>query len=189
MPSKTVYSRLQTETHDKLKVHADATGQSVSAAVEDLIQRGLAQLSSKDLSETLEKELTQLRDKVQELEREKARLSGSLEACKAKESIAIAAQSHALALQQETENQRRQIEQIRSYILTPVATCRNCHTQLRLFDIGQHKCSFCGGWNMDWLPEYTVPATTWETVRDGAAVVGIATVVVALLNALGGGQQ
>jgi hypothetical protein len=112
-----------------------------------------------------------------------------LEACKAKESIAISAQSHAQALQQETENQRRQIEQLRSYLLTPVAGCRNCHTQLRLFDVGQRKCSFCGVWSIEWLPEYKVPTTTWETVRDGAAIVGVATVVVALLNALGGGQQ
>lgn len=189
MPSKAVYARLQTEVQEKLKAHADATGQSISAAVEDLIQRGLAQLSSEGLAETVEKELTELRDKVQELEKERATLKGSLEACKAKESIAIAAQSHATALQQETETQRRQIEQLRSYLLNPIAVCRNCHTQLRLFDIGQRKCAYCGAWSMDWLPEYTVPPTTWEIIRDGAAVVGITTVVVALLNALVGGQQ
>ena len=42
---------------------------------------------------------------------------------------------------------------------------------------------------MDWLPEYKIPPTTWEVIRDGAAVVGVSAVVVALLNALGGGQQ
>jgi predicted RNase H-like nuclease (RuvC/YqgF family) len=189
MPSKAVYARLQIELNEKLKAYADTIGQSVSATVETLIRNGLEQLSSGKSVEALEKEITELKDNVQKLEKERATLQGSLEACKAKESIAMAAQSHAAALQQETEAQRRQIEQLRSYLLTPAAVCRNCNTQLRLFDIGQRKCAYCGGWNMNWLPEYSVPPTTWETIRDGAAAVGIATVVVALLNALGGGQQ
>ncbi len=189
MLSKAVYARLQTELHEKLKAHADATGQSVSATVEDLIRCGLEQLSSGRSADTLEKEINELKDKVQKLQKEGATLQGSLEACRAKESIAMAAQSHATALQQETESQKRQVEQLRNYLLTPVSVCRNCNTQLRLFDIGQRKCAYCGGWSMDWLPEYSVPPTTWETIRDGAAVVGISTVVVALLNALGGGQQ
>ena len=189
MASKAVYARLQTELHEKVRAHADTTGQSISATVEDLIQRGLGQLSSEGLTETMQKEVTELKDRIQELEKVQATLQGSLEAYRAKESIAIAAQSHAAALQQETETQRCQIEQLRNYLLTPVAVCRNCNTQLRLFDIGQRKCAYCGGWSMNWLPEYSVPPTTWETIRDGAAVVGISTVVVALLNALGGGQQ
>ena len=189
MSSKAVYARLQTELHEKLKAHADKTGRSVSATVEDLILRGLEQLSSGRSADILEKEITELKDKVQKLEKECATLQGSLDACRAKESIAMAAQSHATALQQETETQRRQIEQLRNYLLTPVAVCRNCNTQLRLFDIGQRKCAYCSGWSMDWLPEYSVPPTTWETIRDGVAVVGITTVVVALLNALGGEQQ
>lgn len=189
MASKAVYARLQTELHEKVNAYADTTGQSISAAVEDLVQRGLGQLSSEGLTETLQNEVTELKDKVQELEKERVTLQGSLEAYRAKESIAIAAQSHATALQQETETQRSQIEQLRNYLLTPVAVCRNCHTQLRLFDVGQRKCAYCSGWSMDWLPEYTVPPTTWEIIRDGAAVVGVTAVVVALLNALSGGQQ
>jgi predicted DNA-binding protein len=189
MVSKAVYARLPTELHEKVKARADITGRSISAAVEDLIQRGLGQLSSEGLTETLQKEVTELKDKIQELEKQGATLQGALEAYRAKESIAIAAQSHAAALQQEAETQRRQIEQLRNYLLTPVAVCRNCHRQLRLFDVGQRRCAYCNGWNMDWLPEYAVPPTTWEIIRDGAAVVGVATVVVALLNALSGGQQ
>jgi hypothetical protein len=189
MPSKAIYARLQTELHKKVKAHSDATGQSVSATVEDLVRQGLEQASSGGLVNAMKKELAELKDKVQEMERERATLQGSLEACRAKESIAMAAQSHVNALQQETEAQRQQIEQLRNYLLTPVAVCRNCHTQLRLFDIGQRKCAYCGGWSIDWLPEYSVPPTTWEAIRDGAAVVGAAVVVAALLNALGGGQE
>ena len=189
MVSKAVYARLQTELHEKVKAYADTTSQSISAAVEDLIQRGLGQLSSKGLTETLQKEVTELKDKVQGLEKERATLQGALEACRAKESIAVAAQSHATALQQETETQTRHIEQLRNYLLTAVAVCRNCNTHLRLFDVGQRKCAYCGAWNMDWLPEYKVPPATWEVIRDGAAVVGVTAVVVALLNALSGGQQ
>jgi len=189
MPSKAVYARLQTELYETVKAHADKIGLSVSATVEDLIRRGLGQLSSEGLVDILKKELAELKDKVQEMEKERATLQGSLEACRAKQSIAMAAQSHATALQQETETQRRQMEQLRNYLLTPVAVCRNCQTQLRIFDIGQRKCAYCGGWSMEWLPEYSVPPTTWEIVRDGAAVVGITTVVVALLNALGGGSK
>lgn len=189
MASKAVYARLQTELYEKVKAHADTTGQSTSAAVEDLIQRGLGQLSSVGLTETLHKDVAELKDKVQELEKERARLQGSLEACRAKESIAVAAQSHAVELQQETETKMRQIEQLRNYLMTPVAVCRNCNTQLRLFDVGQRKCAYCGAWSMDWLSEYKIPPTTWEVIRDGAAVVGVSAVVVALLNALGGGQQ
>lgn len=188
MASKAVYARIQTELYEKVKAHANATSLSISAAVEDLIQHGLAQPSSKAFAESLEKELDELREKVQELEKERATLQGSLEAYKAKESIAMAAQSHAAALQQETETQKRQIEQLRSYLLTPVAICRNCNTQLRLYDVGQRSCAYCGGWNMDWLLEYKVPPTTWEVIRDGAAAVGTAVVVVALLNALAEGQ-
>ena len=189
MPSKAVYARFQTELHEKVKAYSDTTGQSISAAVEDLVQRGLGQLSSEGLTDTLQKEMTELKDKVQNLEKERATLLGSLEACKAKESIAIAAQSHAAELQKETENQMHQIEQLRNYLLTPVAVCGKCKTQLRLFDIGQRKCAYCGAWSMEWLPEYKVPPTTWEVIRDGVAVVGVSAVVVALLNALSGEQQ
>lgn len=189
MPSKAVYARIQTELHEAVKTYADTTGQSVSSAVEDLIERGLGQLSSEGLAETLGRELAEVKDKVQDLEKERARLQGSLEACRAKESIAMTAQSHAASLQQETEAQRGQIEQLRDYLLTPVAMCRNCQTQLRLFDVGQRRCPYCNAWNVDWLPGYRVPQTTWETIRDGAAVVGAAAIVVALLNALAGGQQ
>lgn len=189
MASKAVYARFQTELHEKVKAYSSTTGQSISATVEDLVQRGLGQLSSEGLTDTLQKEMTELKDKVQELEKERAMLVGSLEACRAKESIAVAAQSHSAELQQETESQMRQIEQLRNYLLTPVATCRNCNTQLRLFDVGQQKCAYCGAWSMDWLPEYKIPPTTWEVIRDGAAVVGVSAVVVALLNALSGGQQ
>lgn len=174
MSSKAIYARLQAELYEKVKEYADKTGHSISSAVEDLIQHGIAEVSSEGL---------------ESLERQVAELKGSLEAYKAKESIAMAAQSHALALQQETEKQRHQIEQLRDCLLTPVATCRNCHTKLRLFDVGQRRCPYCGNWNMELLPDYSVPPTTWEVIRDGAAVVGVTAVVVALLNALAGGQQ
>ncbi len=64
MSSKVVYSKLQIETYHKLKAFADATGQSVSVAIEDLILKGFAQLSSK-------KDSAQSKDKVRELEKEK----------------------------------------------------------------------------------------------------------------------
>ena len=174
MSSKAIYARLQSELHEKVKEYAHTAGQSISSAVEDLIQHGIAEVSSEG---------------VKSLEGQVAELKVSLEACKAKESIAMVAQSHASALQEETENQRYQIEQLRNYLVTTVASCRNCQTQLRLFDIGQRRCPNCGNWNMEFLPDYTVPPTTWEVIRDGAAVVGVTAVVVALLNALSGGQQ
>ncbi len=186
MTSKAVYARLQTELYAKVKAHAEATDQSISSAVEDLIQRGIGQLSSEGLSEALEKETMDLKSKVQEMEKEVAKLQGSLEACKAKESIAMVAQTHANALQQEIETQRQHIEQLRNYLLTPVATCRRCRRQLRLFDVGQRNCAYCSSWDMELLPEYRPPTTTWEIIRDGAAVVGAGAIVVALLNALGG---
>lgn len=174
MPSKAIYTRLQTELYEKVKTHAGATGQSISSAVEDLVQRGVEELASEGL-ETLEKQV--------------AELTGALEACRAKESIAMAAQSHSVALQKEAEDQKQKIEELQNYLLTPVAKCRNCATKLRLFDIGQQKCAYCGKWDLGWLPEYTVPTTKWEVVRNGAAAVGAVVVVVALLNALAGGQQ
>lgn len=189
MTSKAIYARIQEELYEKLKEHGDKIGQSISSTVEELIRYSLEQLSSGKSIDSLEKEIIDLKNKVQKLESDKAELQGTLETCKAKESIALAAQSHASALQQEMDNQNRQIEQLRNYLLAPVAVCRNCNTQLRLFDIGQKKCSYCGGWNLEWLPGYKPPLTNWETIRDAAAVVGVTTVVVALLNALDNSQH
>jgi hypothetical protein len=189
MPGKAIYARIQKELFDKLKTYAYTTGQSTSASVDDLVQRGLVQLSCEALTETLKKELSEQRVKVQELENKNAVLQGSLEACRAREAIAIAAQSHALALKQETEALKHQSEQLRDYLLTPVASCRNCHTQIRIFDIGQRKCARCDEWNPDWLPQFKAPPTGWEMLRDGVAVVAAATIVVALLNALSGEPQ
>ncbi len=190
MASKAIYARVETEVFNKLKAYSDTSGNSTSTSVEELIKKGLAESSAEELLKARDQELITLREKHQELEKKQAELTGALEASKAKESIALAAQSHSAALQQERDSQKQLSEQLRNYLLTPVALCHYCHTQLRLFDIGQHKCPFCGRWgSIDWLPEYTAPPTAWELVRDGAAVVGATTIVVALLNALNSGQQ
>jgi len=188
MVSKAIYARLQTELYDKVKEHKIATNQSLSSAVEDLIRCGLEKISSSALEDNLEREIIGLKKRVQELETDKASLQGALEACRARESIAMAAQSHVGELEREIEGQKRHTEQLRSSLLTTVATCRNCSTQLRLFDIGQKKCAYCGAWNIEWMPEYKVPPTTWETIRDGAAAIGAAVVIASLLNALASGE-
>lgn len=189
MPSKPVYARIETVLHEKVKKYNETRGGSFSATIEDLVQRGLDQLYSEGYTDTLQNEIISLKESIQDLEKEHAALLGSFEACKAKESIAMAAQSHSEELQKENANQLSQIEELRNYLRTPVALCSHCKTQLRLFDIGQQKCSFCGAWKLEWLPEYALPLTTWEVMRDGAAVIGATTIVVALLNALNSGQQ
>lgn len=196
MASKAVYARLETELYNRVKAHGEATGRSISSTVEYLVQRGITKPSSEDLIRNLEKEVAQLKEKVQALEKAHAELQGSnealkaqLETCRAKESIALSAQAHAALLQRDAEAQKTQIEKLRNYLLTPIATCKKCQTQLRLFDVGQRKCQYCGTWGIDWLPSYAPPPTTWEAVRDVAAVVGAATIVVALLNALSGRQD
>ena len=64
MPSKPVYSRLDNELHAKVKAHSVATGQSLSASIEDLVRRGLGELSKG----TLEAEAAEARELIQALE-------------------------------------------------------------------------------------------------------------------------
>lgn len=164
----------------------------MSSTIEKLIRTGISNSSSQVELALIQQQLTYLKDKVVALEKERAELQGSKEAllgqlqgCKAKESIALAAQSHVAELQQQVQGLSTQSEQLRRYLQTQVATCCNCHNPLALFDIGQARCRYCGNWQPKWLNAWTPPSTTLEIIRDGAAVIGAVTVISALLNALG----
>ncbi len=196
MASKAVYARLDQELHENVKAHSEVTGQSLSSTIKELVRRGLAQLSSQGLSEALETELVSIRERLSELgarlassEGEKKALEGQLEVYKTRASLALTAQKHAQTLEQQASIQAHQIDQLRNYLSAFVAVCKACQTHLRLYDIGQRRCARCSNWGFDWLPSYRPPPTPWETLRDGAAVVGAASLVVALLNASNAGQQ
>ena len=192
MPSKPVYSRLDNELHAKVKAHSVATGQSLSASIEDLVRRGLGELSKG----TLEAEAAEARELIQALEAklvavegERKGLEGQVKAWRTKASLALAAHKHAESLQQESATLAGQIDQLRVYLSTSVAVCTSCRAYLRLYDIGQRRCANCGQRAFDWIQGYQPPPTAWEALREGAAVTGTATVVAALLNAISGGQE
>lgn len=191
MTTRPIYARIPDELHEQLGQNK-RPNESMSSAIERLIRTGISNISSENELTSVRQELVPLKDKVVALEKERAELQGSkealhgqLQACKAKESIALAAQSHVAELQQQVQTLNSQNERLRDYLQTPVATCGTCHNQLVLFDIGQAKCRYCGNWHPTWLAAWTPPPTTWEIVKDGAAVIGAVTVVSALLNALG----
>ena len=196
MASKAVYARLDPRLHIEVRAHSAATGQSLSSAIEDLVQRGLRQLAFEGRFEALEVDLASARERVSELEAKLASsdgdrkaLEGQLEVWKTKASLALTAQKHAQVLEQQAGTQARQIDQLRNYLSADVAVCDGCRTHLRLLDIGQRRCAYCGHWGLEWLPGFQPLPRAWETLRDGAAVVGAATVVAALLNALDNGQK
>ena len=194
MASKAVYARLETGVYDQVRSHAEATGQSVSSSVEDLIERGLGQLSSEGKTGAAEKELVELRERTQQLEKDKVVLQGSieglkgrLEACRTNQRLALQAQSHVATLQAELSVQQNQVELLRGHLLSPLANCGQCGHQLRLFDYGQHKCPSCGQWRTPkWLPQYEPTPNVWEAVREPLAAVGTVAIVAAILGALGG---
>ncbi|RJO63073.1 MAG: hypothetical protein C4542_00765 [Dehalococcoidia bacterium] len=189
MEAKAVYTRLQPELYNKVKAFSAKTNQSMSSTIENLLDVGLKETGIKLQAETLEKEIAGLREKYQKSETDKASALGQLEACKMRESIAMAAQSHAAALQQETDAQKQRISQLTNYLSTYVATCLTCHTQLTLLDVGQRRCPNCGDRKPELLPEFKAPQTPWEIIREPLAVTGATAIVVALLNALENTQQ
>lgn len=195
MVTKAIYARIPVKLHDHLGQQKEMH-ESMSSTIERLLKRGIENVSSETELNTAHEELTQLKDKVLALEKERAELHGSkeslkgqLQACKAQESIALAAQSHVEALQSEVKGQNTQMEQLRFYLSTHVATCNKCHNKLTLYDIGQARCQYCGNWGPTWLPKYTPPPTSWDIVKNGAAVVGSVTVIAALLNALNSNRE
>lgn len=196
MPSKPVYARVDERILQRIKEHATATGRSVSAAIEGLVRRGLGDVSSEGRSETLEVQVASLSERIVGLDSalatanaDKALLGEQLESYRAKASLALSAQKHATTLEEQARAQSNLIDQFRDYLSTNVATCGTCRAQLRLADVGQGRCNSCGGWKPEWLPDYRAPSTPFDELRNAVAIVGAATIVAALLDALNSGQR
>ena len=198
MAGKAVYTRMHTDVYERVKTHALATEQSLSAAIGDLVERGLGELSSEGRSETLEADLVSFRDRAAELvedlaiaDAERKSLQAQLKARETEASDAMAVRTHAQKLWQKVASQSKHIDDVWRYLNTAVASCNNpvCVRQLTVYDVGQHGCPNCGQWKPKWLPGFAPVPTVLEVFRDGAAVVGTAVLAAELLAALSGGRN
>lgn len=176
---KAVYARLDEETCARVAEHGRAVGQTVSAAIEDLVTLGLAHLTTTDAVQSLEKQLALINNELQTLRQERAALNGALQVSQKNESLARAAREQA-------ELVKSQFEQMLSI---GVATCGNagCQGVWRLYDVWRHQCPLCGSTGAKLLDHYTPAPTPAETLRDVLAVVGGTTALIGLLKAISDG--
>ncbi len=151
---------------------------TLSATLEKLAEQGLSAIEEDNQTQALSKEVAILKDENIKLREEKAGLSSKLQICQKNESLSIAARHQA-------ESNKTQFEQI---LGVGVAICgrAGCNQTWRLYDVWRHQCPKCGNSTAKLVTEYT-PAG--DNVRDILAVVGGATALVALLNAIVGNDS
>ena len=173
-----VYSRLEQNKIVKVQEFAESSGQSTSAALEELVSRGLTDLESGGKLEPLEQELSTTKEELQKLRQRDIELAGRLEVCQKNESLAHSAQQQAEA----NESQFRQI------LAVGVATCgrKGCAQLWRLYDVWLHRCPKCGNPTANLLPHYKPAPSGSENAKDLLAVVGGVAAVAAILKAMGG---
>jgi hypothetical protein len=175
---KTVYARVEEGLYNKLQDYSKTSAMTVSASLEQLVERGLSAIETGNQLEALAKEASALKDEVQKLREERTDISSKLQICQKNESLAIAARHQA-------ESIKTQFEQI---LGIGVAVCgrAGCGQTWRLYDVWRHQCPKCGNSTAKLVTDYT-PAG--DNVRDILAVVGGATALVALLKAIGGNDS
>ncbi len=175
---KPIYSRVEEDIFEKVQEYGQASGQTLSSAVESLLGHGLSTVEAKTRADAIQKELTVVKDEIQKLRQERGELQGKLQVCQKNESLALAAR-------QQAESVKAQFEQILSL---GVATCgrQGCDQIWRLYDVWRHQCPRCGNTSAKLLAHYTPAPTTSENLRDVLAVVGGATALVGLLKAISG---
>ena len=173
-----VYSRLEQDQVAKVRQFAESSGQSVSAALEKLVSRGLTDLESGGKLEPLEQELDTTKEELQKLRHRDTELAGRLEVCQKNESLAHSAQQQAEANE----------AQFREILAVGVATCgrKGCAQLWRVYDVWLHRCPKCGNPTANLLPHYKPAPIGSENARDLLAVVGGVAAVAAILKAIGG---
>ena len=175
------YSRLDEEVYDEVKRYSVSSGRTISAAMEELVSQGLIRAREGDVREALEKNLAKGTGQLQKLEQERADLVARLQICEKNESLARTAR-------QQAELVKNQLEEMLSLGVAQCGT-QGCQQVWRLYDVWRHQCPLCGGMAARLLEHYTPVPTTGEAVRDVLAVVGGATALVGLLNAMSGGTE
>ena len=178
---KSVYSRVDEDLYEKVREFSKTSSQTLSAALENLVLKGLSETDTKERVEHLEKEALELRKETQKLQQEKGELLGKLLVCQKNEKLAVTARDQAELI-------KTQFEQILSI---GVATCggQGCTQIWRLYDIWRHQCPACGNSSAKLLTHYAPTPTVRENARDVLAIVGGVTALVGLLNVISGSND
>lgn len=176
-----IYARIEDSLHQKVKHLSEETGETISAVIEGLIIRGISDIGAKEASKVCEAELAQLKEGLRILEQERAGLLAKTTVSEKNESLARSAREQA-------EIAKFQFEQM---LNAGAAVCGQpkCGQTWRLYDVWRHHCPFCGETTAKLINDYTPAPTVGEGARDVLAVVGGVTALVALLKAMGGGNE
>lgn len=178
---KPVYARIEDTVHQRLKALSEGLGESVSSVMERLIIRGLSDIDTEESSKSSEAELAKIKEYSHLLEQQRANLLAKVLVSEKNESLARSAREQA-------ELAKSQFEQM---LTVGVASCgrQSCSQIWRLYDVWRHQCPKCGGAAAKLLNDYSPAPTVREGARDVLAVVGGVTALVALLKAMGGGNE
>src|SRR5260370_26392282 len=178
--SSTLYLRLPRELKTRVQHYATKRegGQLTDAAI-DLIACGLAwhdqareRIEAKQERAALEQEFAAARAKIDNLERELSTLASKLGTAEMLREMA----------EGKLADYYMQIQAFNYWLSVPIARCKDCNVEASFRHVAAAQCptSQRASQGYEFLPQYQGQKDAGEIIRDFAAVVGAASVLVAL---------
>jgi hypothetical protein len=181
--STSFYLRLPNDLKARVQEYATTRERNqLSEAAVDLIASGLnwqeqarERTAANEEREALTCELVLLKQKVEHFERERGVLADKLSTSEQRRELA----------EQSLQNYYEQIQAFNYWLSVPIARCKDCNGEVNFRDVASAQCPNRPGQlsqGYEFLPQYQGKKEFGEVVRDLSAVVGAATVLVALAN-------